>query len=148
MKVTKIDKLMVAGISVVTNNANEMDEETAKISPLWNKYLDENIYSKTFNKSKKDSLYGVYSEYESDEKGDYKITIGTEVTKPKNAIVIENQRYLVFSKKGEFPEVVMEAWKDVWEYFENENSEYKRAFKIDFEKYATIDKLDIYISIL
>lgn len=148
MKVKKVEKLMIAGISAITNNKDEMDENTAKISELWNRYLDENIFGKTFNKSKKDYLYGVYSDYESDVNGNYKITIGTEVTKPKSAIVIENQRYLVFSKKGEFPDIVTDTWAEIWEYFENEDSEYKRAYKVDFEKYQSIDELEIYVSIL
>lgn len=148
MKVKQIDKLMIAGISDTTNNKNEMGEETGKIAPLWNKYMDENIYGKTFNKSKNDYMYGVYSDYVSDMDGDYMITVGTEVTKPKNAIVIEKQRYLVFSNKGEFPNVVIDTWNEIWEYFSNEDSDYKRSYKVDFEKYITMEELEIYISIL
>jgi predicted transcriptional regulator YdeE len=148
MKVKEIEKLMIAGISTVTNNKDEMDESTAKIAGLWNKYMDENIFGKTFNKSRKDYLYGVYSDYESDVDGNYKVTIGTDVTKPKNAIVIENQRYLVFTKKGEFPDVVTDTWAEIWEYFSNEDSQYKRSYKIDFEKYLSMDEIEIYISIL
>ena len=148
MNVTKIKKLMIAGISDITNNKNEMSGETEKISPLWNRYMEEDIYKKTFNKAKKEYLYGVYSDYVSDVNGDYKITVGTEVTKAKNAIVIEDQRYLVFYKKGEFPNVVIDTWNEVWEYFADENSEYKRAYSVDFEKYLTMDELEIYISIL
>ncbi len=147
MKVTRVKKLMIAGISDITNNKNEVSEETEKISPLWNKYMEEDIHKKTFNKANKDFLYGVYSDYVSDVNGDYKITVGTEVTKPKNAIVIEDQKYLVFSNKGEFPNVVIDTWNQVWEYFADENSDYKRAYKVDFEKYVTMEEIEIYISI-
>lgn len=146
MKVTKIDKLMISGLSATTNNSNEMSEESAKIPQLWEDYMNQNIEGQTFNKAKAMSMYGVYSNYVSDVNGDYEVTIGVEVTKPKNAIVIENQRYLQFSKKGELPDIVIELWAEIWEYFEN-NSDYTRAYKIDFEKYAKEDEILIYISI-
>jgi predicted transcriptional regulator YdeE len=146
MKVTKIKKLMLAGISTVTNNENEMNEDTAKIALLWEEYFEKNVYASTFNKSSSDYMYGVYSEYKSDVTGEYKVTVGVEVTKPKNAIVIEDARYLVFTKKGELPDVVVETWEEIWDYFEN-NSEYERTFEIDFEKYISEDEIEIYISI-
>lgn len=146
MVVRKIDKLMVSGLSTVTNNEDELNEETAKIAKLWEDYQDKNILGKTFNKAKKSSMYGVYSDYVSQENGDYKVTVAVEVTKPKNAIVIENQRYLVFQKEGELPDVVLECWKDIWAYF-NSEPEYERAFNIDFEKYSKEDSIEIYVSI-
>lgn len=148
MKVKNIKKLMIAGISEITNNKNELNEDTAKIPQLWDKYVDENIYSKTFDKANNSYMYGVYSDYESDDMGDYKVTIGVEVKKPKNAIIIEDQqRYLVFTKKGELPDVVIDVWQEIWEYFDGE-PQYERAYKVDFEKYVSEDEVEIYISIL
>lgn len=147
MKVSKVKKLMLSGISVETNNANEMNEDTAKIAQLWDDYFTQGIHSKTFNKANDGYMYGVYSDYVSDVSGDFKVTIGVEVTKPKNAIVIEDQRYLVFSKKGELPQVVIDTWQEIWDYFDAE-PEYERAYKIDFEKYVSEDEIEIYISIL
>ena len=88
MKVTRIKKLMIAGISEVTNNETEMSEESGKIAALWENYFEKDIYKKTFDKSNSDFMYGVYSDYESDASGNYKVTVGVEVTKAKNAIVI------------------------------------------------------------
>lgn len=138
---------MVSGISTTTNNEAELSEENGKIPLLWDEYVENSVDNKTFNKANSKYFYGIYSNYASDENGDYKYTIGVEVTKPKNAIVIENQRYLVFSKQGEFPGVVLDAWKDVWAYFAG-TPEYTRAFKIDFEKYVEETEVEIYISIL
>lgn len=146
MKVTKINKLMIAGISIVTNNENEMNDDTAKIALLWEEYFSKNVYGSTFNKANKDYMYGVYSDYKSDVTGEYKVTVGVEVTKPKNAIVIEDKRYLVFTRKGELPNVVIDTWNEIWDYFED-NSEYERTFEIDFEKYISEDEIEIYISI-
>ena len=34
----------------------------------------------------------------------------------------------------------------IWDYFEK-NSDYERAFEVDFEKYAKEDEIEIYVSI-
>ena len=146
MKVTRVKKLMIAGLSTVTNNELEMSEENGKIALLWEEYFAKDIYKKTFDKANSDFMYGVYSDYESDASGNYKVTVGVEVTKPKNAIVIEDKKYLVFKKQGELPMVVVELWEEIWDYFEK-NSEYARAFEVDFEKYAKEDEIEIFVSI-
>ncbi|QKE28878.1 transcriptional regulator, AraC family [Arcobacter acticola] len=146
MKVTRIKKLMISGISAVTNNELEMSEENGKIAQLWEDYFANDVYKKTFDKANSDFMYGVYSNYDSDVNGNYKITVGVEVTKAKNAIVIEDKKYLVFTKKGELPMVVVELWEEIWDYFEK-NSDYERSFEVDFEKYAKEDEIEIYVSI-
>ena len=146
MKVTRIKKLMISGISAVTNNELEMSEENEKIAQLWEDYFANDVYKKTFDKANSDFMYGVYSDYASDVTGNYKITVGVEVTKVKNAIVIEDKKYLVFTKKGELPMVVVELWEEIWDYFEK-NSDYERSFEVDFEKYAKEDEIEIYVSI-
>lgn len=146
MKVAYVKDLMISGHSTTTNNQNETNDETAKIPQLWEEYDSLNIYSKTFNKAKSSNLYATYTNYQSDENGDYDVTIGVEVTKPKNAIVIKDERYLVFSKKGELPDIVVETWNEITEYFSHK-PEYERKFSIDFEKYAKEDEIEIYISI-
>ncbi|MCP4970905.1 MAG: GyrI-like domain-containing protein [Arcobacter sp.] len=146
MKVTQIKKLMLSGLSVNTNNENEMNPESNKISLLWEDYENKNVYNKTFNKANKSEMYGAYSDYESDVNGDYKVTVAVEVTKPKNAIVIEEQRYLLFEKDGELPQVVVDCWNEIWDYFSNE-PKYERAYKVDFEKYSKENGIEIFISI-
>lgn len=146
MRVTRVKKLMISGISVITNNELEMSEESGKIAGLWEEYFSKDIYKKTFDKANSDFMYGVYNNYEFDEKGNYKVTVGVEVTKPKNAIIIEDKKYLVFTKQGELPEIVVELWEEIWEYFDK-NNEYERAFEIDFEKYAKDDEIEIFVSI-
>ena len=146
MKVTRVKKLMVSGISTVTNNEFEMSEENGKIAQLWEEYFANDVYKKTFDKANSDFMYGVYSDYETTDEGNYKITVGVEVTKPKNAIVIEDKKYLVFKKQGELPMVVVELWQEIWDYF-GKNSDYERAFTVDFEKYAKEDEIEIYVAI-
>ena len=51
MKVTRIKKLMISGISAVTNNELEMSEENGKIAQLWEDYFANDVYKKTFDKA-------------------------------------------------------------------------------------------------
>ncbi len=147
MKVKYLEKFYVAGITTRTNNKMELDETTAQIPKLWQRYVDENIESKTFNKSRSLAMYGVYNKYEKDVNSDYDYTIGVEVTKSKNAISIEKDRYLVFTKKGEFPKVAIETWHEIWNYFASQDCAYERVYNFDFEKYLKDDEVEIYISI-
>ena len=147
MKVKYLEKFYVAGITTRTNNETELNEEQGKIPDLWQKYVDDNIESKTFNKAKSFAMYGLYNKYESDVNSDYDYTVGVEVTKPKNAITVEKDRYLVFTKQGELPDVVIDAWHDVWNYFSSEECEYERAYNFDFERYEEDEQIEIYISI-
>jgi len=41
----------------------------------------------------------------------------------------------------------MATWSKIWEYFANKNSQYKRAYKTDFEYYKNQHEIEIYISI-
>ncbi|WP_323593619.1 hypothetical protein [Aliarcobacter butzleri] len=43
MKVKYLEKFYVAGITVRTNNATELNEETAEIPQLWQRYIDESV---------------------------------------------------------------------------------------------------------
>jgi len=143
MKVSYVKNLMLQGISTRTNNENEKNIETQKIAPLWEKYDEEHIFTKTLNKVSNTSFYGLYFNYESDVDGDYDAMVAVEVTKAKNnAIVIKDQKYLVFQKEGELPEVAFELWNEIWEYFEN-NNDYKRAYGADFEKYSKENEIEI-----
>jgi|GEM_PF-4538289 len=47
-------------------------------------------------------------------------------------------------KRREMP---IETWGKIWEYFSNENSQYIRAYKTDFEYYKNENEIEIYISV-
>lgn len=98
----------------------------------------------------------VYSNYESDETGAYRYTIGMPVSSleniPKNMtpLAIPACTYALFTtRKGPISEVIAEAWQDIWNWSKENN----RAFTIDFERYAerSIDpndaQIDIYIAL-
>ena len=61
-------------------------------------------------------------------------------------MTIESGDYLVFEVEGQMPEAIIRAWHDVWTHF-NEDREYVRVFKSDFEEYESDKKARIYIGI-
>jgi len=44
-------------------------------------------------------------------------------------------------------QAIIETWGKIWEYFSDENSQYKRVYKTDFEYYKNQSEIEIYISI-
>ena len=60
-----------------------MSEENGKIAGLWEEYFEKEVYKKTFDKANSDFMYGVYSDYESDASGNYKVTVGVKLQNQK-----------------------------------------------------------------
>jgi len=150
MKTVEIKGKVIYGISVRTTNANEMNPETAKIGEAWKKF-DKEV---AVNYQDGERVYGVYYNYESDANGEFDVLAGYE--KENNSLdqsIIQKGKYLIFEAKAKTPDdnsrikAVVEAWGKVWQYFGDENSEYKRAYKTDFEYYKNQTDIDIHISI-
>ncbi|PFA19638.1 AraC family transcriptional regulator [Bacillus cereus] len=153
-KIVTKEAFQAIGISITTNNAVETSAE-GKIPHLWNHYYQEQIINQIPNKNTQTTL-ALYSDYESDETGTYRYTIGMPVSSlesvPENmkSLTIPTQTYAVFTtRKGPISEIVYETWQDIW----NWSKENKRAFTIDFELYdeRAIDpnnaQVDIYIAL-
>jgi len=150
MKTIEIEEKAIYGISVRTTNANETKPETAKIGKTWQKFDNE----VTVDYQNGERVYGVYYNYESDANGEFDVLAGCE--KENNTldkVVIQKGKYLVFEGKAKTADdnsriqAVIETWGKVWQYFGDKNSEYKRAYKTDFEYYKDQTDIDIYISI-
>jgi len=147
MKHVHVGEKMIVGLKVRTKNEDEMNPETAKIGALWQNFFT-NIMP-TLGETPP-PLYGVYTNYESDAMGMFDVLVGAqevEQTKDRVSIALEEGRYLCFKAKGELPQAVIETWGEIWAYFADENSQEKRAYKTDFEKYISQDEAEIYIGI-
>jgi len=141
----------VAGISVRTLNRDEANPETAKLAAFWAKLRNENIPASIPGALANSPVYGVYSNYESDESGYYTVTAGVEVALNASLagftrIEISSGHYLVFSAKGSMPEIVIKIWQRIWAYFADE-SIYLRRFNTDFEVYSSAEEVEIYIGV-
>lgn len=137
-----MDGFTVTGFHVKTQNSVEFDENTAKLPELWQKFY-------VSNSDNDATIFGVYSDYESDENGPYRVTAGIASDgqgKGFSSVNIHPGNYLVFQGKGTMPQAVIETWNSVWEYF-TKDSQYQRCFKSDFEAYSGADEVAIYIGI-
>lgn len=150
MRIEEIKEKLIYGILTRTKNIDEMNPQTVKIGAIWQKFDN----SVDIDYKGGERVYGVYYNYESDANGEFDVLAGCETYNEKLASVkIEKGKYLVFNKVYEENndnsrvQAVIETWGKIWEYLSNENSQYKRAYKTDFEYYKNQNEIEIYISI-
>ena len=150
MRTVSIEEKVIYGISVRTTNANEMNPETAKIGKTWQKFDNEVVV----DYQNGERVYGVYFNYESDANGEFDVLAGCEkCNNSLDNVILQKGKYLIFEAKAKAKDdnariqAVIETWGKVWQYFNNDKSEYKRAYKTDFEYYKNQTDIDIYISI-
>ncbi|EKD53900.1 MAG: DNA-binding protein [uncultured bacterium] len=152
-------EIKLIGLSARTNNKNEMDPKTSKIGELMGCYFSQNIASQIPNRKNFGITLSVYTEYDSDEHGDYTYFLGEEVNSFEKiptglqTLTILAAKYQKFTTSaGKIPTVVINAWQEIWKMSPTDFGG-KRAYKADFEIYDqrasdpenTI--LDIYIGI-
>lgn len=147
MKIVQREERTISGFSIRTTNANEMSPDTAKIGTL-HQYFDINT---TVDYELGARLYGVYFDYESDASGEFSVLSGADKvdssTETLEQVILAAGEYMIFEAKGEMPQVVIETWMKVWDYFSDENSPHQRAYTTDFEFYKSQDEVEVYISI-
>lgn len=156
---TSKQEIKLVGLTARTNMKNEMNPETSKIGPLAGRFWGQNIAEQIANRKNPGVTLSVYTDYESDEYGDYTYFIGEEVSSFENIpsglakLTIPAAHYQKFTTQpGKMPEVVINAWMAIWK-MSPEDFGGKRAYIADFEVYdqraidPTNTALDIYIGI-
>jgi predicted transcriptional regulator YdeE len=129
--VKKVPAKTVVGIARRTTNAD--GRSTKDIMGAWAAFLQTNASAKIKNRAIPPTMYAVYSDYESDWRGEYSYLIGCGVTRagtvPEGMEVrqIPAQTYAVFTVKGQMPDEVLAVWSLVW------LSELPRTYTFDFE---------------
>ncbi|TDL92272.1 AraC family transcriptional regulator [Vibrio vulnificus] len=119
-----------------TNNFTNKDL-FEKIGSLWSKTSDHNIENEV--------IYGIYHQYESNNRGDYTLAIAAETPASNEKLVIPNQEYAVFECL-QVEHSIGEAWKKIWQL--EEAKKLNRKYSLDFEKYYPNGKVEIHIAIL
>jgi predicted transcriptional regulator YdeE len=140
--VKQVESFTVTGFHVRTQNRDEFNEKTAKLPSLWLQFYTSELATKA-------NIFGVYSNYDSDAKGAYTVTVGVESDQAQtqlSSVIIQAGKYLVFQGTGPMPATVVETWKRVWAFFET-NTEHRRNFISDFEAYSDPDQVAIYIGL-
>ena len=159
-EIISLPEVMLIGVTARTNNLNEMDPTKAKIAQLAGSYWSNQIGDKFQNRANPGITYSVYTDFESDENGEYTYFIGEMVNSLKSqdldkfeTITIPSSKYMKFTTEpGTMPEVVINAWQDIWK-MDNSDFEGKRKYIADFEVYddRAVDPansiVDIYIGI-
>jgi predicted transcriptional regulator YdeE len=146
------DRATAIGIGVNTSNAAEMDQTLAKIPMLWARFYSEGILGKIPAKKLPVVAMGIYTDYESDHNGPYRLVAGAIVedgTAAPNGFAVATLpagKYLKFTGEGEMPGVVIDTWEAIWSYFSAPAKE-MRAFSTDFEVYCGPETVDIYIAV-
>ncbi len=153
------DEMKIVGLSVRTNNQNESSEETSKIGDLvcayWMKKINESIP----DRKNPGVTFGVVTKYENNETGDFTYFIGEEV-KSFDGVPVELQQVVVpagkyqkfTTEKGKMPDVVVNAWREIWQMPEQELGG-ARKFEADFEVYDQraenpfATTIDIYVGV-
>ncbi|MCF6253877.1 MAG: GyrI-like domain-containing protein [Thiomicrorhabdus sp.] len=137
----------ISGISIRTNNNDEMNPATAKIGELHQSF-DKKI---TVDYEKGERVYAIYYDYESDALGNYSVLAGFDGSNKENkleVVDIQAGKYLVFTAKGKMPKIVIETWGEIWSYFSSNDCEHKRLYTTDFEYYKSQNDIEIHIAIL
>lgn len=129
----------VAGWQVRTCNADEAGSN-GKIGPLWQRIMQQNLVGQISNRSD-GALIVVYSNYASDEKGEYDYLVGARVRSVENLPTgmtwrkVEPGTYaVILTDKGQMPGVLQAAWARIWKMAPGELGG-KRAFVTDYEIY-------------
>lgn len=148
MKLVTVEEKIITGICVRTSNASEFNPKTARIGALYQDF-DQKV---AVDYKRGARVYGVYYDYESDHLGEFSVLAGTDQlteapTEQLEQITLGRGDYLVFSAKGPVPQVVIDTWARVWDYFSNAESEHQRAYTTAFEHYKSQDEVDIYIAV-
>lgn len=147
-----IESFKVAGPNVRTDLATELNPDTERLKPMWTRFLEGNVMASIPNQVDGSTVYGVYSDYQSDQNGPYTATAGLRVSTDVgnvpdlHTVVVNGGDYLVFEAEGPIPDVVGKVWREIWAYFEN-GADYRRRYSTDFERYANADSVAVYISV-
>lgn len=158
-ELTNKPEIRLIGLTIRTNNKNEMNPATTKIGVLAGHYWGQSIAEQISNRKNPGVTFSVYTDYDSDEHGDYTYFIGEEVTSLENIpanmqkLVIPTSKYQKFTTPiGKMPDVVISAWQQIWKMTPADFGG-ARAYIADFEVYdqrasdPANASLDIYIGI-
>lgn len=148
MEIRQVKAQTINGLTVRTDNATEMTPEQGKIGLLWQRF-DQTV---PVDYRGGERVYGVYSNYESDHTGEFDVLAGFDGSNlPEGVelkeIEINAGKYLVFTHKGEMPQIAIDAWTEVWQYFTSEQTTHQRLFTTDFEYYPSDKQIEVHIAV-
>lgn len=153
------DEIKLAGIKGRTSLEIETTPDKSVISPIVMNYFHNGLAEKIQDRTKAGVTYCIYTEYESDYRGEYTYFIGEEVSSFDNihddltSLIIPAQTYTKLTNgPGPMPSVCIDLWKKIWEMSDEEIGG-EREYIADFEIYDDRASdhnnviLDIYVGV-
>jgi len=156
----EFEGLTLIGLTVRTHNKNETNPETSKIGAIAGSYWGNQIANGFKDRVNPGVTYAVYTEFESDETGEYTYFIGEEIKSPDKQdqskftpLVIPAGAYQKFTTEpGKMPDIVIASWQKILQMRQEELGG-QRKYLADFEIYdqrasnPNNSVIDIYIGI-
>lgn len=130
---------LVAGYVVRTSNADEMDEQRARLPGLWGRAVGAG------------DKVAALTDYESDRDGQYTQLVGREIDTIDAAGAgeliahIPAGSYALFRTTGDLPDSIVDGWRRVWQA--EDAGDLRRAWKTDFELWPADGSPQIYVSV-
>jgi predicted transcriptional regulator YdeE len=116
-------ELMMVGIAARTSNTREANPSTGQIPALWERFFREGLGERIPKQVGGQTMYSAYTDYESDETGEYRIVVGVEVHNLSQVpegmvgVVVPTGAYLLFHARGTMPGALIETWQAIWSHF-------------------------------
>ena len=140
-EIVTLPEIKLIGISVRTNNKNEMNPSAAKIGKVIGQYFHQASLNAIPNLTDSETSYSVYTNYENDHNGDYTYFFGGQVNSFDSVpagyeiLTIPPQVYAKFTTgRAAMPAVVIESWQQIWQMTSKDFGG-KRRYIADFEIY-------------
>jgi predicted transcriptional regulator YdeE len=140
----KIEPFKIIGISV--HSTNQDGNSIKDLGDLWSRFYSETIMSKIPNKID-ETIYAIYTDYESDYTGKYTAIIGLRINELNNipdGMVgrnFEGGIYKKFIAKGEMPQAIVKQWQYIWKNDKKLNRKYTADFEIYNEDSEVVEIL-------
>lgn len=155
-----LGQLQLVGIVARTNNKNEMNPATAKIGETAERYWQAQLANHFEHRTHPGVTYAVYTDFESNETGDYTYFIGEvvdslagqDVSQFKTLTIPASEYQKFTTPTGKMPDVVIAAWQAIWAMSKDDFGG-QRKYIADFEVYdhraadPNNTVVDIYIGI-
>lgn len=142
--ILQIQPMTLIGLEVRTNNFRTAATDIGK---LWQEVETQGLLRKLPMRIS-DELVTIYTDYESDYRGDYTCFMGFPVpehTQVPAGLVrrqIEGGSYAEVIAEGVMPQAVSSAWQQIWQ------SDLKRLYKTDFQVHYSPTEIDIYVGVM
>lgn len=91
------------------------------------------------------TIYGVYSDYQSDYMGDYTMGIYDE-SQIARLHISSTANYEIYSVNSSDEEGILAMWRRIWE--QEDLGKIKRAYTYDYERYDANGEITIHVAVL